>query len=268
MAALICSKCGAQFDAPARFCRRCGNSLGIGEPSVSPSEATTKSFEYPVEGNPAGENRTAPANQWPTAPAYLGPDQMTVGPQYPAQYQAQPGAETRGLANKRNAHLVILGIVLFVLLVVVPALAFLMYEVVHRDTPPGYTAPNADSRQAPGVPEHAGIPDHPIIPPPPPGPPAVPEGGNGTVPPMLASLIYPGSRQSVNVHSGQEGTMILSTPDSSSKVMDWYVAKLPNADVVSIPFVGGGVITKGGVSVTITPGSPTTIVLAVDKKGK
>jgi hypothetical protein len=63
--------------------------------------------------------------------------------------------------------------------------------------------------------------------------------------------------------------MMLSTPDPPSKVMDWYVAKLPNAEVVGIPFVGGGVITKGRVSVAITPGSPATmIILAMDKKGK
>src|SRR5215471_3637898 len=262
MAALICSKCGAQFDAPARFCRRCGNSLGIGEPSISPLEATTKSFDYPVDGSPKGENRTAPANQWPTAPAYLGPDQISVAPQYPAV----PGAETRGLANKKSkAPFVILGIVLFLLLIVVPGVAFLVYHAVHQNAPPAPMTFHELKRVAPPPPD---APGHPEIPPPPPGRPGPPEGLNGSVPPTLASLIYPGSKQSVNVHRGQEGTMILSTPDSSSKVMDWYVAKLPNAEVVSIPFAGGGVITKGEVSVTIKPGSQTTIVLAVDKKGK
>jgi hypothetical protein len=78
--------------------------------------------------------------------------------------------------------------------------------------------------------------------------------------------MYPGSKESVNVHSEGEGTMILSTSDPSSKVVDWYVSKLPGAEVVSIPFVGGGVITKGQVSVTVTPGSSTTIVLAIGKR--
>lgn len=263
MAALVCSKCGSEFEAPARFCRRCGNSLGPGEPSISPSEATTKSFDYPVEHTLAGENRTAPANQWPTTPAYLGPDQMAVAPRHPAMH----GAETRGLANKKSkVPFVILGIVAFFLFIVVPAVSLLVYQAVYRNssTAPVDSSIKGENQVQPPPPNLSG---HPEIPPPPPGPPA-PEGLNGTLPPALSSLIYPESKQSVNVHSHKEGTIILSTADSPSKVMDWYESKLPDADVVSIPFVGGGVITKGQVSVTITPGSPTTIILAMDKKGR
>jgi hypothetical protein len=100
-------------------------------------------------------------------------------------------------------------------------------------------------------------------------PPGHPATEDGTTPPTLASLKYPGSEESVNVHHEGEGTVILSTPDPSSKVVDWYVSKLPGAKVVGIPFVGGGVITKDQVSVTVTPGGgSTTIVVAIGKKHK
>jgi len=83
----------------------------------------------------------------------------------------------------------------------------------------------------------------------------------------LTSLIYPGSEQSLNVHDEGEGTIIMSTSDATSRVVDWYIARLPDAKVVSIPFAGGAVITKGQTTVTVTPGSPATmIVLAVEKK--
>jgi hypothetical protein len=190
---------------------------------------------------------------------------MAIAPQYPAM----PGAETRGLANKKSkAPFVILGIVAFFLFIVVPAVCLLVYQAVYRDsrTAPVDSSIKGENQVQPPPPN---LPGHPEIPPPPPpGRPAAPEGLNGTVPPALSSLIYPESKQSVNVHSQNEGTIILSTADSSSKVMGWYESKLPGADVVSIPFAGGGVISKGQVSVTITPGSPTTIILAMDKKGK
>src|SRR5262249_33486612 len=98
MAAVICSKCGAEFDSPARFCRRCGSSLAAGETSASPSEAATRSFDHSPGQYHSEPARTEPANQWPTTPAYLGPDQMAVGP----QYQGYPGLGTQGLPQKRS----------------------------------------------------------------------------------------------------------------------------------------------------------------------
>src|SRR5262245_21325520 len=260
MAALICSKCGAEFEPPARFCRRCGNSLGAGEPSISPSEATTRAFEHPGEHAPAEANRTAPANQWPTAPAYLAPDQTAVGRQYPVF----PGADTQGLTQKRSkAPIVVVALILFFLFVVTPALCLLMYQILYRGPAPNHT-PVADN--IPPPPPPPGLPGHPEVPVPP-APPAPPEGPNAATATTFTSLIYPGSEQSVNVHSEGEGTIIMSTSDPSSKVVDWYVARLPDAKVVSIPFTGGAVITKGKTAVTITPGSPATmIVLAVEKK--
>ena len=73
----------------------------------------------------------------------------------------------------------------------------------------------------------------------------------------------------MNVHDGGEGTIIMSSSDAPSKVVDWYVAKLPNAEVVTIPIAGGAVITKDQTSVTIAPGSPATmIIVAIEKKRK
>jgi len=268
MAAISCSKCGAEFDAPARFCRRCGNSLGPAETAAVESEAATKSFDQPVMQNPPVSAGTGPANQWPTSPAYLGPDQVTAPPGYPLYLGANTqGFPQQGMAEKRNkAPFIILGILGVVLVMVIAAFALIIARFGVDSRIPA-DPPNAESNAPPdpsgagGTGQHAG---HPPIPPPPPKP--APPGEATADAGPLADLVYPGSKATVKVHSNGEGTMILSTPDLSGKVMDWYIAKLPNADVVNIPFVGGGVISKGRISVTITPGSPTTIVLSNENK--
>jgi len=262
MADLTCSQCGAEFETPARFCRRCGKSLGVGEPSMSPSEATTRSFDYPADLGSAEPNSTAPTNQWPTSPAYLGPDQMTVGPQYPAYL----GANTQGLTRRGSkAPFIILGVLGFILIGVIAVFALIISQMGRGPSGFGGSTAGANAGAPAPPPNVSGHPPIPI-PPVPPGPPGA---ANGASAGPLASLIYPGSKESMNIHGDGEGTIILSTSDPSSKVVDWYVAKLPNADVVTIPFVGGAVITKGQTTVTITPGSPATmIVLATEKKGK
>jgi hypothetical protein len=270
MAAVTCPKCGAEFDEPARFCRRCGNSLGTGEPSISSSEATTKSFDYPAPQNAPESTRTAPANQWPTAPAYLGPqqmgsDQMTVSPPYPAY----PGTDTRGLAQKRSkAPFIILGVMGFVVVMVIAVFALVVSRMSSLGPGPGHERPGLGTNIPPeppgaGAPGHAGnggIPD----PPPPP-----PDMGGAPATGRFASLIYPGSTEIMNAQGDHgDGVISLSTQDPTDKVVDWYVARLPHAERVSVPFVGGAVITNDQATVIITPGSPTNIMLTKGKKGK
>jgi len=184
---------------------------------------------------------------------------MMVGPQYPAF----PGSNTQGLAQKRsNAPFIILGVLGIVLIAVIAAFAFIISHVGRWR--PVHNGPTVSIQDPPPPPP----PGHPEIPFPP-GHPAPPDPGTGTGTTTLDSLKYPGAKESFNVHGKGEGTIIMSTSDPSSKVVDWYVAKLPDADVVSIPFAGGAVITKGQTTVTITPSSPATmIVLAVEKKAR
>src|SRR5262249_47240691 len=157
---------------------------------------------YPAEPGPIESSRTAPASQWPTAPAYLGPDQMAVGPQYPVF----PGPETQGLAQKQKPAIVVVALLLFFLFVAVAAASLITYQFVYRDSSSGHT-PVADNIPPPPLPP--GLPGHPEIPVPP-GHPAPPGGGSGTAPTALDSLIYPDSEQSVNVHGEGEGTIIMS----------------------------------------------------------
>lgn len=258
MMALVCSKCGAEFDAPARFCRRCGNSLGVGEPSISPSEATTKSFNYPGEGNPGQPNSTAPANQWPTAPAYLGPDQMAVGPQYPTY----PAGATQGLPQKRsNTPVVILGILGLLLLAVIAGFALIISRVGRVQRPADAMGAGPGVQEAPRAPGQASS-GHPEIPPPPVPPPGPPGSTNGTVTGPLAPLIYPGSHQEINVE-GEDGAKVikLTTSEPADKVADWYAARIPHSNRVSVPFIGITTISKDGLAVIIKPGNPTTIML-------
>src|SRR5215813_13145946 len=149
MAALSCPKCGAGYEAQAKFCRQCGSSLGPGEPSINPSEATTRSMDYPPVQNPAEASGTAPANQWPTAPAYLAPDQVAVGPQHPSF----PVAGTQALGGRRGkGPIVILGILGFVLILVIAAFALILYQVVYRGSP----GPPANAAYAPPPPPDPG----------------------------------------------------------------------------------------------------------------
>lgn len=219
---------------------------------MSPSEATTKSFDYPAQQSPDEANRTAPANQWPTAPAYLGPDQMAVAP----QYSAIPGADTNALAQKRSkAPFVILGVLGFVLLAVIAALAFIVSHA-GRSAPYGYVAPpNAGMPPSAPGPNGGG---HPEIPDPP--PPPEPPGATATGP--LASLIYPGSHQDMNVED-EDGTRVvkMTTSDPSDKVIDWYAARLPHSSRVTVPFVRITTITNGTATVIIKPGKPTEIMV-------
>jgi hypothetical protein len=260
MAAITCSQCGAEFDGPARFCRRCGNTLGAGEPSISPSEATTKSFDYPAAQNPPEGSRTAPANQWPTAPAYLAPDQVGVAPQYPAF----PGANTQGFARKHSkAPFVILGILGCVLVAVIAAFALIISQVGRHPSRSGYTAgPNSGGPGAPDgpgqtIPGHPGIP----IPPNPPGPPGPSNGITGP----LASLIYPGSQTVMNVEGDNGGSVVqLTSSDPTDKVVEWYVAKISPSKRVTLPFVGT-ILESKQAKVIIRPGPPTTIMLTRDE---
>jgi hypothetical protein len=171
------------------------------------------------------------------------------------------GAETRGLAKKSKTPFVILGIALFFLFIVVPAVAFLVYQAVRRDSPPApvdFTIKGENQVQPPAP----AVPGHPEVPPPPPGHPAPPEGASGGVTGPLASLIYPGSHQVMNVE-GENGAKVikLTTSDPADKVADWYAAKLPHSNRVSVPFVGITTISKNGLAVIIRPGNPTNIML-------
>jgi hypothetical protein len=169
-----------------------------------------------------------------------------------------PGAATRGLASKKSkAPFVILGIALFFLFIVVPAVVFVAYQAVHRNRPTlDFTIEEDNQVQPPAVP------GHPEVPPPPPGHPAAPEGPNGNATGPLASLIYPGSHEEMNVE-GEDGAKVikLTTSAPADKVADWYAAKLPHSNRVSVPFLGITTISKDGLAVVIKPGNPTMIML-------
>jgi hypothetical protein len=62
---------------------------------------------------------------------------------------------------------------------------------------------------------------------------------------------------------GEDGAKVIkmTTSEPADKVADWYAARIPHANRVSVPFVGITTISKDGLAVIIKPGNPTSIML-------
>ncbi|HKV40793.1 MAG TPA: zinc ribbon domain-containing protein [Blastocatellia bacterium] len=261
MAIDLCPTCGAEIQAPARFCRRCGSTLADYNPSISPSEATTRTFDPPT-----GHETATQFVDGSTAPAYLAPDEIALPP---------PAATTKGLASGQRNTIISL---LFVLILSFVALIGLGVIVVRSSHSPATDVPGA-SRQMPppsgppqGVaeqPEQPEIPDLPEIPEPPKVPQQPPPPGAALHSVPARSLQYPGSEVTVEVPGHKDdGKLVCHTSDGIDKVVNWYLSKLKGAQPIRV--AGGTAIisTDTAVVVMTNSGDGTQIVVTKGKLAK
>ena len=220
MAIISCPSCGAQVEDTSRFCRSCGRPF-------DPSELTTRQLEPGVEY----QSPTQGVNQSPTTPAYLSPVPV---PAVPATNDLTPSSPNRTAIIVLAATV---GLLVFLLV------AILLVKFNSEGTPVGPAA--------------ISIPP----PPPPPGAPSAPPGPALGEPITIESLKYPGAEELMNVKSAKgKGLLRLQTKDPTSKVVEWYTAKLKPADTVDLSF-GNAILRAGDIAVVITGNEDGTSIL-------
>jgi hypothetical protein len=108
-----------------------------------------------------------------------------------------------------------------------------------------------NSGSPPGAPPGTSIPE---VPPPPglpqapPGPPPPPALGE---PITIESLKYPGAEVLMDVKSAKgKGLLNLQTKDATSKVVEWYTAKLKPVDTVDLS-LGNAILHSGDITIII-----------------
>jgi len=225
MGMVYCDNCGTSLDESAKFCRACGKPTPL-------SEVATKRFDQ----QPAFQTPTSPVGTASTSPTYYPPYELAA---------AQP---TNDLKKKRKRNLIIIASLFAVMIF---ALAGLLIFLIEEGTP--------------AVVDPAGVsipsePTAPSPPPIPPIPPTVPTGGSSKID---SSLIYPGSTKTMVTEESNKSVLSLHTNDSSTKVADWYTARLKDAKRVS--FIGQTVLKSGDLAVVIIgAGNGTEILITRD----
>ena len=107
-----------------------------------------------------------------------------------------------------------------------------------------------------GIPVPPPPPGAPVDPPPPPPPP--PHVGEQVID---ESLRYPGAEELMNIQSAKgKGVLQLQTRDATSKVVEWYTAKLKPTNVVKLPF-GNSILHSGDIGVVINGTESGTNIL-------
>jgi hypothetical protein len=213
------------------YCDNCGTSLleetskfcrACGKPTPL-SEAATKRFDEPT----VVKHPTSPVGSY-TTPAYMAPFDMP------------PAEQTNDLRQKRQKRNLI--IVASMMAMMIVALAGLMLWFTVRAGPQGIPVP-------PPPPPPIGAPP---MPPPPPG--------INTATGIDPSLIYPGSTQTMTVQ-GEDGTRVLKlhSDDSSTKVADWYKARLRVTKTTEI--LGQTIMRAGDINVIIFGGDEGAEIL-------
>lgn len=229
MAIISCANCGADTEHTARFCRKCGNPINLGE-------ATTKNLDAPT----ISEQRTQHVNVSPTTPSYLAPGPVPPFPAYPTQNIGSPSHKWAiiGLASLVVVLLIALGILLLNRSVEEPAGATM---------PPTIVIPRAPEAPVPP------------IPPMPPIPPIPPVQGQGSV--ISTDLIYPGAEKENEFSAGTSGFVKLRTEDPIGEVVKWYEDKLKDEKIIKLPD-GTSVLKSGSVAIVIkSEGDGTSIVI-------
>jgi hypothetical protein len=223
MATNFCPNCGANIDAPVRFCRRCGEQLVNSGTSLNPSEVTTRTLDQP---SPSDQS-TMVVNSGLTAPAYIPPDQFG-------------GATQRGLQAPQSGghnHLLILAVVI---LIVLTGLAILVPRVAQRVSIAMRGRPHDAATQPP---------------------PDTGSASDAALSPELEALRYPGSKRTMQVDDdpGKE-VLGFQSSDSVDKVTEWYVAKLHPTKVIHLPV--GSIIKNADATVVLTGvGGVTNIIV-------
>lgn len=229
MGTVYCDNCGTSLlEETAKFCRACGKPTPL-------SEAATKRFDE----QPSVQVPTNPFAPSLTTPAYMAP------------FEAPPAEQTNDLRKKRNKRNLI--IVASMLAVMIFALAGLLVFLNFARSSDG----------VPGLPTPVGaIPNLPSGPPPPPPPPPIqPPGSPGINGPSIdPSLIYPGARQTMSInHEGGKSVLQLHSNDPTSRVADWYIAKLKVTKKVAI--AGQIILQAGDIGVVIMGGDDGAQIL-------
>jgi hypothetical protein len=167
----------------------------------------------------------------------------------PMEFNAPvPGVATNDLRQKtRNRNLIIIVCMFGVMILALAGLLiFLNFGVNAPKPPPPPTV------EIPAVPPPPAPPSEPISPPG--APTATP------VPDIDPSLIYPGSRTTMSVvHDGGKRVIQLVSDDSSSKVADWYSARLKSAKTIHV--IGQTILKAGDIGVVIIGGEGGSQIL-------
>ncbi|MBV9958097.1 MAG: zinc-ribbon domain-containing protein [Acidobacteria bacterium] len=221
----LCSKCGAELVAGARFCRRCGQPSATFN-GASVTEAETRIFTETAE-------RAGPETQYydqrPTGFSYLAPNQ-TATPQ---------GTQTKALEEARRKRKGVIWGSLFVLLVIAAFTIVAAMKLAQKSAPT--TTPAATTK--PEIP----------VPPVPPVPPPPPTADTTTA---ATALDYPGAEVTMEMTRGNDGSIRqLHTSDSFDKVVAWYKEKLKPSDPIMTR-------EKDGSSAVLNGAAATAIITA------
>lgn len=226
MATVYCDNCGTSLlEETAKFCRACGKPTPL-------SEAATRRFDE----QPGFEKPTSPVGSSFTTPAYMAPFEM-------------PSVEqTHDLIQKRQKRNLI--ILVSMLAVMVFALAGLLVFL------------NLRVNTSEGIPaEPPPVVSIPSVPPVPPIPPLRPEINGPSA--IDASLIYPGSRQTMSINRPEgKNVLQLVTDDPAATVAAWYETKLKVSKKIS---VAGQTILKAGDTAVMIMGSDEGAQILITK---
>jgi hypothetical protein len=252
---VACTSCGAEIPAEARFCRNCGQpSAQFNRESVT--EGTTR-----LLGTPERQPAPPPAQDVYTQyPGGLGQPTSRLPPQTnTTSYALEP-------VRKPTNWVLIGAIVVAALALIATGLAIGL-----RSRPAATTTPNQPPvvKTGPGPIPPPAPPTS--IPQPPPPPTGVPEGEGGGI---SSALIYPGSAtvmRSTGNREGEGNMIMLRTPDSFDKVVDWYKQRLKTEQTIEQGDLGEGlpgrsvILPSEEVTAVITAqGDTTNIMLAQD----
>jgi hypothetical protein len=228
MAIIACTNCGADTEHTAKFCRKCGSPVNLGE-------ATTRSLDAQAA---LDEAKTRHVNVSPTTPSYIAP-----GMQMPP-----PAAPTQSFEKSRHKWAIITLASLVVILFL--ALAAVLITLSDNE-PPAVDQPTSAS-EPPGL--EAPIPPLPPLTPPPPG-------SRGTGPAAGTGLKYPGAENIGEVKRGS-GVLVLrlKTDDPVDEVVKWYESKSGDKKVIKLPD-GSTIISSGATSIIIKSESDGTKIL-------
>jgi hypothetical protein len=231
----ICTNCGSEIPAGARFCRSCGHRSSQFN-SGSVTEGTTRLLE-------TQEPRPDPFQQNVTDyPGGLAPATSRIS------VEALPTSRSLETNPKPTNWLLISSMTVAVLALIAVLILTLRDRSATSVTPPVVIRPDIPTIQ---------IPQPPVIPQPPRG---LTPGGSGAI---SREYIYPGAETTMEITGADDGNVLqLETKDSFDKVVDWYTAKLKPTSTMRRE--GPSVILAGGEVTAIINnlGTGTSIMLA------
>jgi hypothetical protein len=229
MDTMTCPACGAQIEAGARYCRKCGNASAL--------EAETREFDRAPQAV-ASTQRMSPT----TAPELIN---IPGNTQPPIPMVPAPPSD------QRRTIIILASLVGFLMLVLVAG--GLAYFIIRQPGPPFLPPPPPGGDVAgPAVPRPPG---HPGLDVPPPARPPAPGD------PLLQDLLYPGATFVFKAEDSNKFHYQLRSDDPPARVRDWYKFKLKEAAEVISMADGPTILNAGEVKVILTADHGGTVIM-------